>query len=79
MKGESFKFEGKRYKRGKGWLKIGDNVIIHPTDTSSIKKPYEATVIVDLVGGVEEICTSIKDGQHTSIMRDYLFDRLERK
>ena len=79
MKGESFKFEGKLYNRGIGNLKIGDNVLVHPTNTSSLKEPYEATVIVDLIGGVEEICTSIKDGQHTSIMRDYLFDRLERK
>ena len=64
---------GKPYKRGIGWLSAGDRVIVHPTETSALKEKYEADVVFE--NG--ELGTMIEGG-HFSIMRDYLFDRLEK-
>jgi hypothetical protein len=66
-------FRGKRYKKGEGWCAEGDTVWVHPTETSIAKEKYKATVVVR----DGDLGTEIEGG-HFSLMRDYLFDRLEK-
>jgi hypothetical protein len=78
MKGGTFSgFLFKAYKRGGGKLMIADDVLVHPTETSEAREPYKAAVVADLHDGVVEVGTKTEGG-HFSIMRDYLFDRLEK-
>ena len=61
------------YKRGSGVLEIGDMVFVHPTKSSEASKKYVALIVKE----GEDIGTIIPGG-HFSIMREYLFNRLEK-
>lgn len=77
MKGDTYSYLGKPYTRGGGVLAIGDKVWVHPVPESMAIKKYPAEVVVRIWDGVEEICTVVPHG-HASLMREYLFNRLEK-
>lgn len=78
MKGATFSnFLFLDYKRGEGKLRIADDVLVHPTETSEAKEPYKAVIVAELHEGKVEIGARTEGG-HFSIMRKYLFDRLEK-
>lgn len=66
-------FLGLPYKQGIGELNVGDKVWVHPTETSEAKEKYEAVIMYE--NG--ELGTFVSGG-HFSIMREYLFNRLEK-
>jgi len=43
---KTLEFIGKEYVRNKGkFLKVGDRVLVHPTEKSQSRAPYEAKII----------------------------------
>lgn len=66
-------FLGKPYKQGGDFLEAGDIVWVHPTDTSQSREKYQAVIRYE--NG--ELGTFVSGG-HFSIMREYLFNRLEK-
>jgi hypothetical protein len=77
------KFYDKSYivNNKKGYrLLEGDTVLIHPTNTSISRKPYQAKIVLRPINwtgvGSYELCTEVKDG-HAAVINDYLFNRLE--
>lgn len=77
------KFVGMKYvinnPNGK-FLRKGDKVIVHPTQDSEARKPFEAYIIFEYVKWTHrpsiEVCTNVP-GKHSAVMNDYLFNRLE--
>jgi hypothetical protein len=81
---ESFKFVGAHYKRGNRFvrLKVGDEVIIHPTrwGRSQAKKSYPAKIVIGSDWKPEYLCVKgIKDNSNWCGARinQYAFNRLE--
>ena len=85
FRGRTRKYQGKKYlinNKNSHRLKIGDIVIVHPTEKSISTKPFEAVIINKTLrwttGIKKEVCTHVT-GNHSAVMNDYLFNRLEYK
>lgn len=71
----------KPYRIGTGNLQIGDKVLVHPTERSISREPFEAKIILEKInwvrqGPCDELCTHVENG-YSPVINDYLFDRLE--
>ena len=63
-------------------LRIGDIVIVHPTETSVMREPYPGSIckqyIKWCIDPCYEICMTAMNGyKYTAVMNEYMFMRLE--
>lgn len=87
MYGKTDKFYLRRYAHGTGRLRVGDVVNVRPfvdsdgVIVSQAKTNFVAVIIECDVnwcsGKQKELCTMV-EGQHSAVINDYLFSRLER-
>lgn len=89
MNGESFKLLGNKYKIGKSVpMEVGDECIIHPTETSQATKSYPVIILSEaynwngntVIGQkMELVIKGIRENEnwYGAVLNEYGFNRLE--